>query len=72
MNNSVFWKNNGKCTDIKLVTSDARTNYLMLEPNDYTTKSFSEKFLGMKIRIKTNQKLTSQFIIVECVIFGIT
>ena len=44
MNNSVFRKNveNVKNSNIKLVTSKRKINYLVLEPNNHTTKLFSE------------------------------
>ena len=46
MNNAVFGKtmeNVWKHRDIKLVTTEKRTNHLVSEPNYHTTKWFSEK-----------------------------
>ena len=36
--------------DIKLVTKEKRTIYLVSEPNDYITKFFTENLLAIKIR----------------------
>ena len=36
--------------DIKLVTTEKRTIYLVSEPNDYITKFFTENLLEIKIR----------------------
>ena len=54
MNNAVFGKtmqNVGKRRDIKLVTTERRTNYLVSEPSFHTTNFFIENLLaiGMKI-----------------------
>ena len=49
MNNSVFGKtmeNVRKHRDIKLITTDKRSNQLVSDPNYHTTKSFSEGLLG--------------------------
>ena len=49
MNNAVFGKtmeNVRKHKDIKLVTTDARRNYLVSEPNYNTTKFFTDKFVS--------------------------
>ena len=48
MNNFVFGKtmeNVKKHRDIKLVTTDKRSNQLLSEPNYHTTKWFSEDLL---------------------------
>ena len=50
-----FWENNGKCEkkknrNVKLVKTEARRIYLVSEPNNYTTKSFSEKILAIEIK----------------------
>ena len=55
MNNSVFWKTNMHRYQVSSINFDARRNYLVLEPNDYTTKCFSEKFLGIKMRMKKSK-----------------
>ena len=47
MNNAVFGKtmeNVGKHTNIKLITTERRRNYLVSEPNYHTTK-FSQNIL---------------------------
>ena len=60
MNNSVFGKtmeNVRKYRDIKLVTTDKRTNQLVSEPNYHTTKWFSENLLAFEIKkIKVKMK----------------
>ena len=38
--------------DINLITTEARSNYLVSEPNSYTTKNFSEYSLAIEIKIK--------------------
>ena len=38
--------------DINLITTEARSNYLVSEPNSYTTKIFSEYSLAIEIKIK--------------------
>ena len=61
MNNSVFGKsmeNIRKQRDIKLVTTDKRKNYLVLEPNYHTEKCFSECLLAIemkKVKVKINK-----------------
>ena len=53
MNNAVFGKtmeNVRKRRDIKLVTTEARSNYLVSEPNYYTTKFLTENILATEIR----------------------
>ena len=48
MNNSVFGKtmeNVRKQRDIKLVTTEAKNNYLVSEPNYHITKLFFRKFI---------------------------
>ena len=50
MNNAVLRKtmeNGRKHQDIKLVTTERRRNYLVSEPNFYTTKFFTENLLGI-------------------------
>ena len=47
MNNAVFRKtmeNVRKHRNIKLVITERRRNYLVLEPNYYTTKFFTENY----------------------------
>ena len=55
LNNIVFAKtmeNVRKRRDIKLVTTERRRNYLVLDPNVCVTKFFSEKLLAMQIKKK--------------------
>ena len=59
MNNAVFGKtmgNVGKHSDIKLVTTGKRGNYLVSERNDHTSKWFSECLLAIEMK-KTKVKL---------------
>ena len=52
MNNSVFGKtmeNVRKHRDIKLDKKDEKRNKLVSEPNDHTTKRFSENLLAIEI-----------------------
>ena len=53
MNNIVFEKtieNLRKHRDIKLVTTEKRSNYLVSEPNYFTTKFFTENLLAIKMK----------------------
>ena len=53
MNNSVFGKtveNVRKHSDIKLVTTDNNRNQLVLQPNYYTAKWFSEGLLAIEMK----------------------
>ena len=53
MNNVVFWKamvNMRKHRDIKLVTTEAKGNYLVSESNHHTSKFFSENLLAIEMR----------------------
>ena len=53
MNNAVFGKTMGnvrKHRDIKLVATERLKNYLVSEPNYYTTKFFSENLLAIEMR----------------------
>ena len=43
LNHGLVLKNVRKHRDIKLVTTERRRNYLVSEPNNHTTKCFSEK-----------------------------
>ena len=55
MNNAVFGKtmeNVRKHRYIKLVTTETRSNYLVSEPNDQTTKFFTENLLAIEIKKK--------------------
>ena len=50
MNNVVFGKKNEnvrKHKDIKIVKTEGRRNYLVSEPNYYTTTLFTENLLGI-------------------------
>ena len=53
MNNAVFRKtmeNVRKHRDIKIVTIERRRNYLVLEPNYYTTRFFTENLLATEMK----------------------
>ena len=53
MNNAVLGKgmeNLKKHRNIKLVTTERRRNYLLSEPNYYTTKFFAENLLAIEMR----------------------
>ena len=39
-----------KNRDIKLVTTEGRSNYLMSEPNYHTTKFFAEHLLAIEMK----------------------
>ena len=71
MNNSVFEKtmeNVRTHRDIKLVTRDKRRNYLVSEPNYYTTKWFSENLLAIemkKVKVKMNKPVNLGLPILE-------
>ena len=49
INNAVFGKAMEN-VDIKLVTTERRRNYLVPEPNYYTTKFFTENLLAIEIK----------------------
>ena len=58
MNNVVFGKtmeNVRKHRDIKLITTDKRRNQLVSEPNNHTTKWFSEKLLAIEMKKREKQ-----------------
>ena len=58
MNNAVFgetMENMRKHRNIKLVTTERR-NYLVSEPNYYTTKVFTEHLLATEIKIKNKKQ----------------
>ena len=53
MNNAVFGINMGnviKHRDIKLLITERRRKYLVLEPNFHTTKFFTEKLLAIEMK----------------------
>ena len=53
MNNAGFGKNienMRKHRDIKLVTTERRTNYLVSEPNYHTKKFFTENLLAIEMK----------------------
>ena len=57
MNNAVFGKimeNIRKRRDVKLVTTKRRRNYLVSEPNYYTTKFFTENLLAIEMKKNTD------------------
>ena len=43
-------KNVREHRDIKLVTTERKTNYLVLEPNYHTTEFFTEHLLVIKMK----------------------
>ena len=56
-NNAVFGKtmeNVRQHRDIKLVTTERRRNYLVSEPNYYTTNFFYRKFISNRYKKKTD------------------
>ena len=60
MNNAVFGKtmeNVRKHRDIKLVTTERRRNYLVMELNYYITKFFTEHLLVIKMGKKKQKYL---------------
>ena len=71
MNNAVFEKskeNVRKYTDIKVVTTEARRNYLVSEPNHHSTKFFSENLLAIemkKAQIQINKPVYLGLLILE-------
>ena len=71
MNNFVFRKtmeNVRKHRDIKLVTTNKRRNQLVSEPNNHTTKWFSENLLAIemkKIKVKLNKPVYQGWSILE-------
>ena len=55
MNDAVFGKtmeNLRKHRDIKLITTERRRTYLMLEPNHHTTKFVTEHLLAIEMKKK--------------------
>ena len=53
MNNASFGKtmeNVRKHRNVKLVTTERRRNYLVSQPNFYTTKVFTENLLAIEMR----------------------
>ena len=68
MNNSVFgnaMQDVRKHRDIKLVTTDKRSNQLFSEPNYHTTKCFAENLLAIemkKIKVKMNKPDKSRLV----------
>ena len=56
--------------DIKLVTIEKRRNYLVSEPNYYTTKFFTENLLA--IEMKKTQKITKKPMYLDLLIVDIT
>ena len=71
MNNAVFEKskeNVRKYTDIKVVTTEARRNYLVSEPNHHSTKFFSKNLLAIemkKAQIQINKPVYLGLLILE-------
>ena len=53
MNNAVFRKtieNTRKHRNIKLVATETKRNYLVAQPNDHTTKLFTENLIATEMR----------------------
>ena len=72
MNNAAFVKtmeNVRKHRDIRLVTTERRRNYLVLEPNYHTTKFSQKNLLAIEMKKKTgiliNKPVYSGFSILE-------
>ena len=71
MNNSVVEKtmeNVRKYRNIKLVTTERRRNYLVLEPNYHTAKFFTENLLAIemkKIQILMNKPVYLGLLILD-------
>ena len=60
MNDAVFGKtmeNLRKHRDIKLITTERRRTYLMLEPNYHTTKFVTEHLLAIEMKKKKQKYL---------------
>ena len=65
MKNAVFEKpmeNVRKQRDIKLVTTEARRNYFVSEPNYHTIKFFPENLLAIEMKKKTTEILMNKLI----------
>ena len=65
MNNAVFGKtieNVRKHKDIKLVTTKARRNYLVLKPNYHAAKNFADNLLAMEMKKNTKILMNNQSI----------
>ena len=63
LNNAVFgetMENARKHGDIKLVTTERRRNYLVLEPNYHTKKFFTENLLA--IEMNKPEKITNKLV----------
>ena len=73
-NNAVFGKtmeNVRKHRDIKLVTTDKRSNRLVSEPNYHKTKWFSENLLAIemkKTKVKVNKPIYLGLSILEILV----
>ena len=71
MNNAIFWKtmkNVRKHRNIKLVATERRGNYVVLEPDYHTTKLFTENLLGTEMKkteILMNKLVCSGFSILK-------
>ena len=50
-------KNVRKHRYIKLVTTEARRNYLVSEPNYHTAKCFSENLLSIEMKKNNNKNI---------------
>ena len=55
-------KNLRKYKDIKLVTTEKRTNYLVSDPNQHNSKFFTEDLLPMEIKKKQRYFWVNLFI----------
>ena len=65
MDNAVFGKTMGnvrKQRDIKLVKTDRRRGYLVLELNYHTTKIFTENLLAIEMK-KTQKYMNKHFLL---------
>ena len=73
MNNVVIGKtieNVRKHRDIKLVTTERKQNYLVLEPNYHTTKFFTEYLLAIEMKKKKKKK--KQILMNKAVYLGLS
>ena len=66
------WKNVRKCREIKLVTTERRRNYLVLEPNYHAAKFFTENLLTIEMKKKTKNKKKTEILLNKPVHLGLS